>query len=334
MAKKIFTKPSQEALDLLRTCANGDPAIALPAQHLLAQGVGEVVRKGILDGDTIGGIFERIVLEPGAQANFPTDLMAPGSEARFIAFDLPQHGRVPERHVEADELLVKTFKVGNAIDIDIDYAEDARHDVVGRALEVLRDGFIQKNNTDGWTVILSCAADRAITIEDTAAGSGTFTKELAAKLKTGYLRNVGGNMTRGGLTDMYVSLEAIEDLRASTLTEFDDITRREILLAGENALPTLYGMVLHPLQELGVDQSYQTIYDSLGGSLGTDGAGDEELVIGLDLATNDSFKNPVRKDLMVFEDDALHRQQRMGWYAWMRHGFACLDNRRVIAGSF
>jgi hypothetical protein len=69
----------------------------------------------------------------------------------------------------------------------------------------------------------------------------------------------------------------------------------------------------------------------LGGSLAT---GDLELVVGMDMLNNDSFLMPVKQDVTIFEDPALHRQQRAGFYGWAELGFAVLDNRRVLLGSF
>jgi hypothetical protein len=43
---------------------------------------------------------------------------------------------------------------------------------------------------------------------------------------------------------------------------------------------------------------------------------------------------PVKKDVEIFEDEALHRHQRQGYYGWAELGFGVLDNRRLIAGSF
>ena len=43
---------------------------------------------------------------------------------------------------------------------------------------------------------------------------------------------------------------------------------------------------------------------------------------------------PVKKEVEIFEDEALHRHQRQGYYGWAEIGFGVLDNRRVIAGSF
>ena len=43
---------------------------------------------------------------------------------------------------------------------------------------------------------------------------------------------------------------------------------------------------------------------------------------------------PIKEELEVYDDEALIRFQRMGIFGWMRHGFACLDNRRVLIGAF
>jgi hypothetical protein len=43
---------------------------------------------------------------------------------------------------------------------------------------------------------------------------------------------------------------------------------------------------------------------------------------------------PVRREVEIFEDEALHRNQRQGYYGWAEVGFGVLDNRRVLAASF
>ncbi len=58
------------------------------------------------------------------------------------------------------------------------------------------------------------------------------------------------------------------------------------------------------------------------------------LVVGLDMQTNDSFLMPTKQPVSIFADPGLHRQQREGFYGWAELGFAVLDNRRVLLGSF
>jgi hypothetical protein len=150
-------------------------------------------------------------------------------------------------------------------------------------------------------------------------------------------RNSGGNSAsvgRGRLTDIYLSPEALEDIRNWGLDQVDDVTRREIYNAdpASAVVTRIFGVNLHDLDELGEGQQYQNFFTTdLGGAVQ---GSDVEVVVGLDQSMNDSFVMPVKQQLQVFEDPALHRQQRAGYYGWAELGFGVLDNRRVILGSF
>jgi hypothetical protein len=155
-------------------------------------------------------------------------------------------------------------------------------------------------------------------------------------MKTVMRRNGGGNSVtaNGRLTDMYLSPEAIEDIRNWGVDQLDEVSRREIYQAADDGAPLtrLFGVNLHDLFEFGDGQEYQNYFTSdLGGSLAST---DVELIIGLDQASSDSFVMPIKKEVEVYEDEALHRHQRQGYYGWAEIGFGVLDNRRVLAGSF
>jgi len=169
---------------------------------------------------------------------------------------------------------------------------------------------------------------------DSDAAAGQFTKRLVSLMKTVMRRNGGGNSTslnRGVLTDLFVSPEAMEDIRNWGVDQVDEVTRREIYVAADDTLNRVFGVNLHDLDELGEDQEYQLFYeDVLSGTLP---ASDVELVVGLDMRKRDSFIMPVREQVQIFEDDTLHRQKRAGFYGWAEQGFAVLDNRRVLLGS-
>jgi hypothetical protein len=328
---------TDEQIALLKATASDNLDVAMAAQRAFAQALNEPLRQGIFDEDNLGGIYRREVLPPGAQANYPLDFVRPGTEdLDFTAITLPKQGRVPERHVEGDELWVPTFQIANAIDWSLRYARDARFDVVARALEVYRMGFTRKINEDGWHTILAAADARGLVVNDSVAQDGQFTKELVSKMQTAMTRNAGGNGQVGRLTDLYVSMEAMEDLRAWDISEIDDVTRREILQSAGRNLALLYGTRLHFMTEYGVGQEYQLyLTNVLGRSVTAVDANDEEFVLGLDLSTNDSFVQPIRQELQTFEaPPEMHRRQKAGVYGWMEHGFAVLDNRRVLLGTF
>ena len=334
MTRELFN-PTPEMNQVLRQAGSLVKEESLGATAELAKALELPLRKGVMSGDLLDGIDAAGRLAPGASAEFPLDFIAPGTEKDFVAYTIPNHGRIPERHVEGDYVMVPTYDVGASIDFLLKYARDARWDVVGRAMDVLQGQFTKKMNDDGWHTILSAGVDRNILVYDADASDGYFSKRLVSLMKTIMRRNGGGNsssVNRGQMTDLYLSPEGLEDIRNWGVDEVDDITRRELITREGGLLSRIFQVNLHDIDELGEGQEYQNYYSNdLSGSLP---GSKKEIVVGLDLSSNDSFVMPVRQEVQIFEDDTLHRQKRAGMYGWAEHGFAVLDNRRVLLGAF
>ena len=332
-----MTRPDGSFIELIKRSGSADKTEALNAQHELAIALELPLRKGVLVGDILDNIFQRLPMEPGVSVEFPLDLLSPGEENEHVAYTNPGHGRIPERAVEGDYVMVPTYTVASSIDYLLRYAREARWDVVGRAMQVLEAGFVKKINDDGWHTLLAAGVDRNILVYDADASQGQFTKRLVSLLKSVMRRNAGGNtgsLNRGRLTDLWLSPEALEDIRNWGLDQVDELTRREIYMAGDNdgVITRVFGVNLHDIDELGEGQEYQVFFtDQLAGTLQSS---DNELVVGLDLSSNDSFIMPMKQEVQIFEDEALHRHQRAGFYGWAELGFAVLDNRRILLGSF
>ena len=330
----LTERPSDEFISLLKKSGDSDQNVAYAAQREFAKALELPLRKGVLVGNILGDIFETINVEPGASTEYPLDLISPGLEGEHVAYTNPGHGRVPERAVEGDYVMIPTYSITSSIDYLLRYAREARWDIVGRAMQVLEAGFTKKMNDDGWHTLLSAGVDRNIIVYDSDAAAGQFTKRLVSLMKTVMRRNGGGNSTslnRGRLSDLFVSPEGMEDIRNWGVDQVDEVTRREIYVAEDGAINRVFSVNLHDVDELGEGQEYQKFYSNeLGGSVPS---GDVEIVVGLDLTRNDSFVMPVREEVQIFEDDNLHRQKRAGWYGWAEQGFAVLDNRRVLLGA-
>ena len=330
-----FQRPDEQFISLLKQSGSANKAEALEAQHEIAKALQEPLRQGVLVGDILGNIFESVVMEPGTTSEFPLDLLAPGEEDEFVAYTNPGHGRIPERQVEGDYVMVPTYSITASIDWLLRYAREARWDIVGRAMQVLEASFVKKMNDDGWHTVLAAGVDRNIMVYDADATAGQFTKRLVSLMKTVMRRNGGGNsgsLVRSRLSDLYLSPEALEDIRNWQVDQIDEITRREIFMAADGGITRLFQVNLHDIDELGESQEYQNFFTSqLSGSLQ---GSDLELVVGLDLGNRDSFIMPVKQEVQIFEDDNLHRHQKAGLYGWAELGFAVLDNRRVLLGSF
>lgn len=350
---------SPELKALLKACASTDHRVAANArteltnilteafreriesryrinnQFMAAKSLELPLKKGQLNGDVVSDIFEMIPFENGVQPEWPLDMVSPGSEGDFRAFTMPGHGRIPEFHVESSYITVPTYAIAASIDYNLDYLRDARWDVASRALEVLDLMVTRKLNDDGWATLLAAIYTRNILVYDSDAVQGQFTKRLVSLMKTEMRRQAKGNTAtsfRKKLTDLYVSVEAIEDIRNWGVDQLDEVSRREIYTAADGSINRIFNVNLHDMDELGVGQVYQKYFtDTLGGSLQ---ASDVELVVGLDLQQNDSFVMPVRDQWEVGEDPTMQRRWQFGLFGRMRVGFGVLDDRNVIAGSF
>ena len=333
-------RPSDEFIQILRDTGSNNQEHAYAAQREFAKALETPLRKAVLVGNILGNIFENIPVEAGSSTEYPLDLISPGLEGEHVAYTNPGHGRVPERAVESDYVMIPTYSVASSVDYLLRYAREARWDVVARAMQVMEAGFVKKMNDDGWHTLLAAGVDRNILVFDGDATAGLFSKRLVSLMQTVMRRNSGGNSAsvgRGRLTDIYVSPEALEDVRNWGLDQVDEVTRREIYSAPEGGAPItrIFGVNLHDLDEIGEGQEYQSFYTSdLSGTLHQSSPADVELVVGLDQSSNDSFVMPVKSQLQVFEDPTLHRQQRAGYYGFAELGFGVLDNRRIILGSF
>lgn len=327
--------PNEVTKQLLRDSGSSISAKAFAATRELAKALELPLRQAVLSGD-ITGPFSPIRLEQGATAEFPLDAISPGTEKDFVAYTIPNHGYIPQRHVEGNFIVVPVYPVGAAIDWLLRYARDARWDIVGRMMEVMQAQFVKKFNDDAWHVIIAAGVDRNILVYDSDATAGQLTKRLVSLMKTTMRRNGGGNSTslnRGKLTDLYISPESMEDLRNWGVDQVDEITRHEIYIAGDgdSTVNRIFGVNLHDIDELGVGQEYQAFFtNDLSGSMGSS---DVEIVVGLDESRNDSFVHPIREEVQIFTDENLHREMRAGLYGWAEGGWAVLDNRRVLVGS-
>lgn len=322
---------------VLQKMGSDNFAEAMEAQSLFATAIAVPLREGIQSGYTLDGIFESVPVQNGVTAEWPIDLLAPGTEKEHIAYTIPNWGYIPEKHIESDYVRVPTYEVGSSIDMLLKYARDARWDVVSRALQVMEAGFWKKMSDDGFHLLLAAGVDRNVVVYDSDASAGILTKRLISLMQIAMRRNGGGNSTsinRGKLTDIFLSPECIEDIRNWNIDQLDEISRREVYLAPNNKVVRIFGVTLHDMDEFGESQEYQNYYTSdLGATLGP--SSDVELLLGLDLSKNDSFVMPTRNggNVEVTADPTMHRQRRMGWYGWTEYGFGCLDNRRVILGS-
>lgn len=310
---------------------SGDRNVAGEAQKAIALALTQPLRQAVLPGDIVSDIFTKEMYDTNAQPEYQLDLLRPGSEGDFVAYTMPDHGKIPMRRVEGDRLTVPTYRIANSVDCLQKYLRHANWNVVGRMMEVLRAGFTKKINDDGFSTIISAGVGRNILVYDADASAGQFTPRLVSLAKTVMRRNGGGNSTsvnRGKLSRIYVSPEAVDDVRAWQLNLVADSVRAEIFNRPDGAL-SVFGVEIVDLDELGEGQQYNNYYrNTLGKSLAT--GGDLELAIGVDLSSRDSFLMPMTKDIEIHEDPTVLREGLFSLWADMEFGACVADNRRCL----
>lgn len=333
--KVVNTELTPEIVDLLKRSGDSNKAVSLPAMAELAKAIELPLREGIMAGPVFEDVFEAYPLAPGASNDWPLHFLTPGTEKDYVAYTIPSHGRLPDRKIEGDYVTIPTYEIGAAIDWNAKYQRDAKWPVVEAARDNLNSQFTKKLNDDKAHVIISAGFDRNIMVFDSDAGVSQFTKRLVSLMKLVMARNGGGNsssINKFELTDLYLSLEGMEDIRNWNVDQIDEVTRREIFTSPDGALNRIYSVNLRPLHELGENQEYQLFYNqNLGGALPT---GDAEIVIGLDLSRSRSFVMPVRENLTIEADDSRRRSREVGLFGHMEFGLGVMDNRALILGSF
>lgn len=322
--------------------ASPNEAESYEAFKHIARALSLPLRRAILHGDMVANIFERKTAQPGQFYVYPKSAFNPENDGNFESFVMPQFGAVPDRQIVGDYVMVPVFRTSNGLSASVSYVEKADWDVMEALAAQLVNGHIRTRNRLGFETLLAAAAARNFTVTDSEAATGLFTKRLLSFSSIKMRRLGGGNATspmRRRLTDVYYSLEGQADLRNWDLTQIDEISRREIFIADDDSetLNKVFGIRLHPMDEFGVGQKYQSYITRAtvhGGLAKTQPSGTEEFCLGLDLANRDSFIMPVSKDVQIFPDITMRRAGKFGWWSEDEYGLAALDNRNAMLMAF
>lgn len=337
-----FNSPGPRMIEILKRAGSTDLAIAAEGKHQLAKALELPLRQGVLKGDIQGDIFEQEVFQSGVSIEYPLDFLTPGTEDEYSAYTIPAQGRIPEMHVQGDYIVVPTYEVGASIDFATKYARDARWNILGRAMQVLEGSIVRKRNSDAWRTIIFSGYNRFLNVYDDKVSPGFFSKRLVELMKTVMRRQAGGNsssVNQGRLDRLYVSPEALGDIRTWDVTQVDPFTRRELYVPEDLDRMNIFGVEIRSIVELGVGQEFEQYYETkFGGVLPTytlngSSATKLEIVVGLDLSHDGTFMHPIRQEWEIVEDPTLARQRRISLWAMEESGWLQSDGRRCLIGA-
>lgn len=362
--KTISLERTPQRKELLKRMVDKNSAVAAEARQAFADFISPVINTVLLNKVTSNMVYQTIEFSEDDRPTIPVDLYLGTSENYIRVWSQNFPGGLPTNITQGlNEYTFTTYRLDSAIAFENSYAKNARLDVVTAGMERMINELSVKQERNAWSPLLSAIATATTNgqshlINATVAGQFQLDdlNRLWTKITRMYTSYVGGtpaSPTPVGLTDLFVSPEIMEDVRAfaynpmnvrggykSDGTESDqgnvplpDSVRQNILNSG--GLSSIYNVTLHPLIEFGVGQKYNTLFDNF--YQGSFNGSTQQLALGMDLS-RPVFLRPVVVDddsgqgqVQVRPDDQfVARQEKFGFYSWVREGRVLLDDRALV----
>lgn len=374
----ITLKRTEEQVELVKAMASKNRDTAYEAQAALAAFLAPVLAEVINNAPTISNLFKTLSFSPDDNPSIPLDLYSDIVDEDYVqVYSQSVPGGLPTSTVQPSfsEMKVTTYRLDSAVSFDRKFASKSRMDVVGKtfarvAQEILLKqertsanlimGALAKASTNGNKHIIDCGVDGRVLLDD-------FNRmlTLAKRIHTSWS---GGSPTarRGGVTDLIVSPEVVQELRTiaynpintkgsgTTQTQTVDTSGSTADITTVNpaagvipatdemrnaiynnaGIPEFYGVNIMEINEMGVGQKFNKVFDAVSTDL-TDSS-DEELMLGLDRSM-DSLMKVVALDAesgtemsLLADDQYSVRQQKIGYYGSLEEGRVCLDDRALF----
>jgi hypothetical protein len=370
---KITLKRNDKQIELIRAMASRDVSIAYEAQQSMADLMNPVLCEVLQQAPTVSNLFERHEYNSDDNPSLPLDLFVDIKDVNYISVWQQQNpGGLATNEVYAatQELKLKTYRIESAVSFDKTHAAKNRLDVVAKTFERLAQEILLQQEYTSANAILGALA--AATTEGRAhtrrAGiSGRFLPEdfnttdtLMKRLWTSWYDGGTPVGVRHRVTDMLISPEITQELRRMAYNAIntrnapnggtDGVTAPEAYRANvfNNAgIPELWGTNFIEINELGVGQRFNDVFDVLAGSTnflsadGTSATGafdgaQDQIIIGLDRSVRGLIR-PVAIDVEVGSELVLgvdnqwtNRQNKIGYFGQMDEGRQIIDDRELV----
>lgn len=354
---RVVLNATQAQIDLLKLTGSRDRSKAWPAMEAFASILAPVVQVVLDKLSTVRSIYSVKTLGENDNAEFPLDIFFDEKDGDIRVHFQSRPGGTPTSHLsDIQTVIVPTANYQAEVSWQNRFARLGRLDLITAYIHKLGQAMIRKEEINGWSVILSAVANASTNnlahVVDSTTTDGNFHLDLLNQMLT-RAKRINTSVDRGtavaasqGLTDIYLSPEAMEDIRGfsynpintkgaivaapaagdSSIALPDDM--RKAILAG-GGMPNLMGLNLHEMNELGSGFAYNILFKSFYAGSFTEAS--EQVVIGVDM-TRDSNVMPIKGDLQIVSDVFHFRSDKSGVVASEDMGFAVLDSRAIVAG--
>jgi hypothetical protein len=388
---KIQFEKNPEQVELIKALASENKTVAMQAQEAFAAFISDVVLQVLLQAGTASQIYRDIEFDEDDSPSIPLDLYYGQGEGTISVWSQTVGGGLPSSLQQGlQEMKINTYRLDSAISMEKRYVRRARLDVVAAGLERMANELLVKQERNAWAVVLKALAEAStannivgqsainhvnVAKGTTASAGGTFDIDSLNKLWTTVRRinaaYTGGtplNLQSRGLTDLFVSPEIKEQIRAFSYQPMNTLganktagtassgvlglpnSVREEIFRGSGT-QEIFGVTIHELLELGVGKKYNSLFQAFASTSGKtyanyDGSNSiagssfdgskTQILVGLD-STRNAFLRPVaiqsesRGQVKVLPDDQfLARSQKVGFYSYVEEGRVCTDARAVV----
>ena len=371
---KITLKRTPEQIELVKAMASKNRAIATEAQVALAEFIGPVLAEVINNAPTLSNLFTSLQFNADDNPSIPLDLYYDVNAEDYITvYSQSAAGGLPQNQVlpTVSEMKIHTYTLDSALSFDKRYAAKSRLDVISKTFTRLAQEILLKQEKTSANLLLGALAAAQTNGKKHVQRANTngrflladlnelFT--LAKRINTSFLGGTPEARQGRGLTDIIVSPEVVQELRAMAYnpintkgspaggTPADGITAPDEMrtaIYNSAGIPEFYGVGIMEINELGRGQRFNTIFDTVAGSTAyTDAAGgnsavfngaNEEIVIGLDRG-RESLIRAVATDSengsefsLTADDQYSVRQQKIGYFGSLEEGRMVLDTRALV----
>jgi hypothetical protein len=363
----ITLKRTEEQVELVKAMASRNRDVAYEAQAALAEFMAPVLAEVVNQAPTLSNLFSSFSFNADSNPSLPLDLYYDINADDYIkVYSTTVPGGLPTNQVlpTASELKFTTYRLDSAISFDRRYAAQSRLDVVGKSFTRIAQEVLLKQESTSANLLLGSLAD-AITndkphVKDQVASNVGFTLAdfnslitLAKRINTAWTGGTPDGAIKG-ITDLLVSPETMEDLRAMAYnpvnTKSNNAAANNDIAAPETyrssvftngGVPELYGIGLMELNELGPNRKFCRLFEQFQSSSSVAGkvgfAAGDDLVMGID-RSRESLIRAVATDAesgsefsLSADDQYSVRQQKIGYYGSLEEGRMVIDNR-VLTG--
>lgn len=357
-----------EQIAMIRDMVGKDRAKVEASREAFAAAITPVVQEVILNASTLGGIYRDLPFDQNTEASIPLDTYFDEAAGLFTIWSQNSPGGLPSNFTHSvAELKVQTYTLETAVSFAKKYAEQSRLDVIAKAMTRMANEMLLKQESNGWIVLLKALANAT-----TKGKQHVFKTETAnvlnlhdfntlitrsKRINASYDNGTPDSSQARGVTDIYLSPEAMEQIRAlaynpvntrqatsgTTSIPATEALRNQVFSSG--GVSELYGKAFHEINELGSTYKYNRLFalqagstaytEADGSNSGTFSDASDEILVGFD-ASRDALFRPVETNadsqgqLVVTPDDQFPmRAKKFGFVAEVTEGRVVVDARAL-----